>query len=185
MEWLQLDVSFSFCNDLKLFQIAGLLRQMSISVFAYFTSGMTSFGVRWVKLSSFFLDSHRNKIFFSRENVSFCALSKVFPDESHRNAQHFLPFLERIMLNLFAKFSQGASLTELPKLFLFSTFAMYARFSKPRDLSKPRKTRGPFWCPNRGMVQTEEVLYLYLKLRKYCLIFMIRIYFLNMMVFHI
>ena len=159
MEWPRLDVSFSFCNDLKLFQIAGVLRQMSISVFAYFTSGMTSFGV---KLSRLFLDdSHRNTIFFPRFNVSFCALSKVFPDESHRNAQHFLPFLERKMLNLFAKFSKGASPTEPPKLLLFSTSAMYTRFSKPRDLSKPRKTRGPFWCLNRGMVQTEEGLYLY------------------------
>ena len=79
MKWLQLEVSFSFCNDLKLFQIAGLLRQMSISFFAYFTSGMTSFGVKWVKLSSLFLDdSHRNTIFFPRENVSFCVLSKLF-----------------------------------------------------------------------------------------------------------
>ena len=46
-----------------------------------------------VKLSSFFLDdSHRNTIFFPRENVSFWALNKVFPDESHRNAQHFFAF---------------------------------------------------------------------------------------------
>ena len=162
MEWLQLEVSSSFCNDLKLFQIADLLKKMSISFLAYFTSGMTSFGIKWVRLSSLFLDdSHRNTIFFPRVNVSFCALSKVFPDESHRNAQHFLPFLERKMLNLFAKFSQGASPTNPPKLLLFAASAMYARFSKPRDLSKPRKTRGPFWCPNRGMVQTEEGLYLY------------------------
>ena len=38
--------SMIFCNDLKLFQIAGLLRQMSSSFFAYFSSGMTSFGVK-------------------------------------------------------------------------------------------------------------------------------------------
>ena len=156
MEWLQLDVSFSFCNDLKLFQIAGLLRQMSISVFAYFTSGMTSFGVKWVKLSRLFLDdSHRNTIFFPRVNVSFCALSKVFPDESHRNAQHFLPFLERKMLNLFAKFSKGASPTEPQIVAIFNLRDVCKIFQTERSfqtaenegsflMSKPRNG------PNRG-----------------------------------
>ena len=110
---------------------------------------------------------------------SLCFFSKVYKkQETRRTTFNFSVFLQNFANqwkffpmkvigthNIFSKekysifgkiFSGGSPRT--PQMLLISISVFMQNFPNRGILSKTRKTRGPFSCPNRGMVQTEGCL---------------------------
>ena len=146
-----------------------------MTLFANFAVGTTSFELRICKIVTFFWSFSR---WTSSECVTFFAFFRrkcsIFPQNFLEGLRPLNPpislkffpmkvigthnIFSKEKYSIFGKIFSGGSTPRTPQMLLISISVFMQNFPNRGILSKTRKTRGPFSCPNRGMVQTEGCL---------------------------